>query len=103
MFLGEVLGENTISATSSTGEKQVVALRVRVIESDNANTSPGDVHHIHKKVIGGKKCEYSGPEPLTTSDFPIGARIQVFADAAMLGTPIAIPVWDLRVRLYRVD
>lgn len=103
MFVGEVLGDSTITARSSTGEKQVAALRVRVVESENSNTSPGDVHQIHQGFIAGNRCEHWGPKPSTTSDFPIGAKIQVFADAAVLGVPISIPAWDLRVRVFRVD
>ncbi len=103
MFVGEVLSDSTVTAMSSTGEKQVTALSVLVVESENLNTAPGNVHQIYQLFRAGNRCEHWGPKPLTTSDFPIGAKIQVFANTTVQGAVISIPAWDLRRRIFRVD
>src|SRR5262245_62039635 len=97
VFVGQVVGEGPISAKSSKGNVRVTALRVRVIDSSNQHTSPGTVHHIYQWTMEGSGCEYRGPKPLTTADFPIGTKIRVIADDS------AIPFWELRDRVLRVQ
>jgi hypothetical protein len=94
VFVGEVVGEELITAKSSKGDVHVVTLRVRVIDSSNQNTSPGTVHDVYQWTTD-ESCGYS-PHPLTTSDFPVGTKIRVIAD------DFAIAAWELRYRVFRI-
>ena len=97
VFVGEILGEEKITAKSSASDKIITALRVRVLVSDTPRTTPGEVLNLHKFTMGGARCEHWGGESLTEQDMPIGVRVRVIA------RQLDIPFWEIRARFVRVE
>ena len=79
-FSAEVVGEAPVVVKSPEGPKTILALRVRVIESNTNRTTPGDGHHIHRTELRGPQCD-RWPVALALRDYPVGARVQVSADS----------------------
>ncbi len=97
VFTGQVVGEEKITAKSSSGDKVITSLRVRVINSDTTRTSPGEVFNIYQYTMGGSACEHWGGMSLTAQEMPIGAKVRVI-------TPrLDIPFWELRARFLRAE
>jgi hypothetical protein len=96
-FVGEVVGEQKIVIKSSSGQKEITSLKVRVITSDTPKTAPGEILNFHQYEIGGPACEHWGGVSLSSSDVPIGARVRVITPRA------AIFTHELHARFKRVD
>lgn len=97
VFTGEVIGEEIVTTKSSSGDRPITALRVRVISSDTARASAGQVLNIHRYTMGGAACDIWGGTSLTAQDMPIGAKVRVITPG------LAIPSWELQGRFVRVE
>jgi hypothetical protein len=94
-FIGEVVGETVVVAKAREGEILVTALQVRVTETMNDKTKPGDIHRIYTFMIGGPTCERTEYFPFTIDDHSVGTRLHVIAERFPIYRP------ELRYRVLR--
>jgi hypothetical protein len=92
---GKVLG-NEFRQVDQNSSIKINTLKIQVISSENEKAHPGEILYFFTYVTTDSSCHIK-PKDIDAKSYPIKSQVRI------INRTLAIPEWDLKVRLIRVN